>query len=546
MQGNEPQDRRITELRHAQDLSYNQDWEAAYDIAYKWMKVDPNDGLALNIMAYIMLNTEKCAIGYPLLKYLTTIEPENALAWLNMGMACSDLWRYNEAVRSYKKGIKFATDEKEESMLCVNMASLMVDHGEFADAEQYCHRAIELNDDTKKGRANLGFCQLAQRNWDGWANYRECIDSEWRPIIQYNNEPLWDGVSRGTICIYSEQGLGDEISFGQMLIDMQKWCDENESRLIVDVNPRLEALFKRSFPDMEIHGTRGVRQITWDPREIEYSLPMAQLGEYFRRSDDDFPGTPYMVADPDRVLQWKTLFESKFRTPEKIKSCPKCDGVNIGQQNERDVNCQDCHYVWKERKPVIGIAWRGGIWKTAAKYRQLDLEQLLPVLKSVDAHWVSLQYKPSGKEIEHFRENHPDIDIVEYPFGTLSNDYDDTVAMIAAMDRVVCMQTTVVHVAGSLGVPCWAFVPQSSQWRYGQGQEDFPWADSVRIIRQTEKGQWADVMEKTGEELADITGLPKPATADARKQKDQLRDSRRKVRRNRGANDRLNGSRPSA
>jgi hypothetical protein len=498
---------RDKELKIARDHSGKQEWEQSYDIAYKWLKTDPTDADALNIIAHIMLNTEKVAIAYPMLKYLLSIEPTNPIGLLNMGMASSDLWRYNEAIRAYKKGIQFAKNAEQESMLCVNMASVMVDHGEFEDAEPYCHRAIELNPETTKGKANLGFCQLAQRNWDGWKNYRYCINSEWRPVIQYNDEPLWDG-EKGVICIYTEQGLGDEISFGQMLPDMKAWCDNNDSRLIVDVNPRLESLFKRTFPDIEVHGTRGVKRITWDPRDIEYSLPIAQLGEYFRTKDEDFNGQPYLVPDPDRLYQWQSLFETK-------------------------------------KKPVIGIAWRGGIFKTAAKYRQLDLEQLLPVLKSVDAHWVSLQYKPSGNEIAAFREEHPEIDLVEYPHCTLSQDYDDTIAMIAALDHVVTMQTTVVHVAGGLGIPCWTFVPKTSQWRYGQGVEDFLWADSVRLIRQTEQGKWSDIMERTGEELANHTGLSRTAADDAPEQKNKLRDSSGGVRRDGRRNDRLNGSQPS-
>lgn len=503
MQSNEPQTVRQKELAIARTHSNDQRWEDAYDIGYKWFKVDPTDADALNIIAHIMLNTDKVAIAYPLLKYLLSIEPTNPLGLLNMGMAASDLWRYNEAVRAYKKGLQFAKTPEQESMLCVNMASVMVDNGEFEDAEPYCHRAIELDPKTIKGKANLGFCQLAQRNWDGWKNYRYCVNSEWRPLIQYNDEPLWDG-EKGKICIYSEQGLGDEISFGQMLPDMKAWCETHDSELVVDVNPRLHALFQRSFPDIEIHGTRGIKQITWDPRDIDYSLPMAQLGEYFRCKDEHFTGVPYLVPDADRLYQWQSLFETKG-------------------------------------KPVIGIAWRGGIFKTAAKYRQLDLEQLLPVLKSVDAHWVSLQYKPADKEIAAFKENHPEIDIVEYAHCTLSNDYDDVVSMIAAMDHVVTMQTTVVHVAGSLGIPCWTFVPKTSQWRYGSSGEDFPWANSVRIIRQTEQGQWADVMEKTGEELANHAGLSEATRSDAREQENKLRDRSGGVRGNGRRNDRLNG-----
>jgi hypothetical protein len=423
-----------------------------------------------------------------------------------MGMAANDLWRYKESLRCYKKGLACAKDDKDKSMLCVNIASLMVDHGRFDEAAPYCRKAIAYRPETVKGKANLGFCQLANRDWaEGWRNYRYCLGSEWRKITEYNNEPLWTGTEKGKICIYGEQGLGDEISFAQMLPDMKKWCDENESSLVVDVNPRLEALIQRSFPDIEVYGTRGVKQITWDPRDIDYSLPIAQIGEYFRCKDEQFTGEPYLKADPDRVLQWKSLFEAK-------------------------------------KKPVIGIGWRGGIWKTAAKFRQLDLETLLPVLKSVDAHFVSLQYKKAGNEIAEFKKKHPEIDIVEYTHGTLTNDYDDTVAMIAAMDMVITMQTTTVHVAGGLGVPCWVFVPKTSQWRYGQEGEDFPWAKSVRILRQTKEFYWDDVMEKTGEELANFPGISGPAKGNARKQKNKLRNGGGKVRRNRKSNDRRNGS----
>ena len=514
MQSDQPQDAPLNihkaELHRAQDLCDAQDWEGAYDLAYKWLKVDPNDPYALNIMAYIMLNTEKVSIAYPLLRHLTTIAPDMWVGWLNMGMAANDLWRYKESLRAYKKALRYAPDDHSKSSVCVNIASLMVDHGLFKEAAEFCRKAIALRPDTKKGKANLGFCQLANRDWaEGWKNYRYCVGQNGRFLTQYNDEPLWEGHEKGVICVYGEQGLGDEISFGQMLPDMKKWCDENDSRLIVDVNPRLESLFKRSFPDIEVHGTRGQTRITWDPRDITHSLPIAQLGEYFRCKDEQFTGKPYLKADPDRVKMWKALFKSK-------------------------------------KKPIIGIGWQGGIWKTAAKYRQLSLEQLLPVLRSVDAHFVSLQYKPSGSQIKEFKKAHPEIDIVEYPHGTLSNDYDDTVAMIAAMDMIVTMQTTTVHVAGGLGVPAWVFVPRTSQWRYGQEGEDFPWAKSVRIIRQSKDGVWDDVMEKTGEELANYSRVSGTAKKAARKQKNKLRHNRRKVRGNGRADDRPHGDRHPA
>ena len=458
------------DLKQAQDLvdSGNQEGlDQAYLIAKRYLSENPEDAVFLTVMTAVMLNAHKPEIGYYLAEKTAQLQPHQAGPWLNLGMACNDLWLTKKAERYYKKGLKYSITDEQRSMFHVNIGSVMIDTGRFKEAEPHCKKAIEYADKggfkTEKGVANLGFCQLAQRNWkEGWANYRECLGSEWRPVTQYMEEPLWDGTEGKQVILYQEQGLGDIISFASMLPDAAK-----NNKIILDVEPRLGPLFERSFPDIKVYGTFGQPSPRWrvEDANADYSLPMGQIGEFYRTHDKAFPGTPYLKADPDRVLQWKSLFESKA-------------------------------------KPVIGIAWRGGIPKTGAKFRQWNLEQLLPILQSVDAHWVSLQYKPAGKEIAEFKEKYPHIDLVEYKHGTLTKDYDDTVALIAALDQVVCMQTAVAHVAGALGIPAWVHVPQNSQWRYGSEGEDFPWAKSVRIIRQKTRGEWGDVIKNTAEELS--------------------------------------------
>lgn len=494
---------RLQQIFHAQKLNDTGQYEEAYEICYHWLRMDPEDPAALCLLVSILCNTDKVAVAYPIAKRLTQIAPEAAVAWLNFGRCAGDLWRYKEAERAYKRALDLSKDDKTRSSICVNISCMLVDHGKFKKAEKWARKAIVLNPDSTKGKANLGFCQLAQRDWaEGWKNYRYAIGENGRYYAQYNNEPIWDG-EKGTIVVYGEQGLGDEISFSQMLPDMQKWCDENDSRLIVDVNHRLLDLFKRSYPNIEIYGSRGQKYCDFDATLADYSISMGQLGQYFRNKEEDFNRGQFITPDPDRVAMWK-------------------------------------HHFSKINKPIIGIGWQGGTWKTATKFRQLSLEQLLPVLKSVDAHWVSLQYKPAGKQIEAFKKEHPEIDIVEYKHATLSSDFDDTVAMMAALDMIVSMQTTVIHVAGALNLPAWVFIPSSSQWRYGEEGEDYPWSESVRLIRQKTDGYWDDVMEQTGEELVNHPRIQEAARADARVDAG-IRNDGRKVRRNRKRNRKHDG-----
>ena len=501
----------MDKLEIARTLAEEGDYERASAIAYKELKSNPNDYKWLTVMCYIMLATEKAAIGYQLARRVADLAPKEAAGWLNLGMAARDLRLDQEAVRHGKKALRLSKNDIQKANIHVNIASSLIDMGEFMEGKTHCEQAIALNPDTVKGYANLGFCQLANREWeDGWRNYRYCLGHEWRPRHQYNEEPEWDGKGTGNIVLYGEQGLGDQISFASIIPDVERWAKENNSRIILDVSNRLTSLFRRSFPDIRCYGTQGKQEVYWDKedRKIDYSLPIGQACQYFRNSDEDFPGVPYLKPDEDRVLQWKALFQEK-------------------------------------KKPVIGLAWSGGIPKTGAKWRRVGLEQLLPVLKSVDAHWVSLQYKDASKELEDFQRSHPEIDIRQYGHATLSNDYDDTVAMVAALDHVVAMHTTIVHVAGGLGVPCWTFVPKNSQWRYGYQGEDFVWASSVRILRQEERGQWKDLFKKTGKELrALFKRVPKGAGKAPRKRK--LRGNGAKVRGTGKQPGRQAGSRQSA
>jgi tetratricopeptide (TPR) repeat protein len=499
-----------SDLKLARELTSHHQHDDAYLLADKWLKEHPNDVQFLTLMGYIMLENDKVAIAYHLFQRCVQLAPHEAGCWLNLGQACNDLWLEKEALRAYKRGFKFAQNPRQQSMLAINMASLLIDTGKFAEAQPYCEQVLKIDPENKKGLANLGFCQLAQRQWkEGWKNYHSCVGHAWRPKTQYNDEPEWDN-QEGAIAVYGEQGIGDVVSGASMVPDMVKWCKDHDSRLILDVNPNLENLFKRSFPEAKVYGTRFSDQVTWDDDDIEpaASLPIMQLGEKFRQSDKDFPGTPYLKPDPDRVTMWKALFKTK-------------------------------------KKPTIGIAWRGGIPKTGAKYRQWDLEQLLPILRSVDAHWVSLQYKPAGKEIAAFKAKHPDIDLVEYPHATLTQDYDDTAALVAALDHCVIMQTAVGHLAGGLGIPCWTFVPKNSQWRYGSDGEDFVWAKSVRIIRQKAKGEWVDIIEKTAGELSALFAGVRKTTGKTSRDRN-LRSRSKTVRANGKQGNRKSGDQPSA
>lgn len=464
--------------KQAADLGEQGKLEHAWKIINKMLIENPLDGRALVTGSYIMRRLGCLPQAYHLARAATHMLPKDSAGWTNLGHAAGEMWLNEESERCYRKAITLARDGEHLKILWLNLSALYIDNGRFAEAEKLTRKILEKEPGHKSALANLGFCQLAQRKWEGWRNYHNTIGSEWRTKIQYGEEPEWDGSPGKTVVLYGDQGLGDEISFASMVPDALGIC----KKLIIDCDARLEGLFRRSFPEAKVYGTRTAKDGKWakEDWQIDASLPLGQIGEFFRLKDEDFPGTPYLVPDPDRVAMWKGLFAQK-------------------------------------RKPVIGIAWTGGIPKTNSRNRRLGLSDFLPVFNAVDAHYVSLQYKDASGEISGFHREHPRVDLKQYAFATLSQDYDDTAALIASLDYVLCIQTAVAHTAGALGTPVSVLLPVATQWRYGESHSTIPWYDCLRVIRQRRDGKWGNEIERAARELSTyFSRVPRAAAEDAR------------------------------
>jgi ADP-heptose:LPS heptosyltransferase len=82
------------------------------------------------------------------------------------------------------------------------------------------------------------------------------------------------------------------------------------------------------------------------------------------------------------------------------------------------------------------------------------------------------------------------------------DDYDETAAMVTALDLVITVQTALLHLSGALGQTAWVMVPYVPEWRYGLQKDSMPWYPSVRLFRQAEAGNWSNVLGEVQQSLA--------------------------------------------
>ena len=79
--------------------------------------------------------------------------------------------------------------------------------------------------------------------------------------------------------------------------------------------------------------------------------------------------------------------------------------------------------------------------------------------------------------------------------GSKMTDFKETAAALMNLDLLICNDTSLAHLAGALGVPCFMIVPYEVNWRWHENHKKCDWYDSVKIFRQKSIGDWDGVFE---------------------------------------------------
>lgn len=392
------------------------------------------------------------------------LNPQYADAWSNLGLVqFSQLGRHAEAEESLRRAL--SARPRFPDALC-NLGMLRHDQGRFDDALKIYDDTLRHDPAMHEARLNRGLLYLARGNFArGWEEYEARKRGSAHFVERYARFPEWDGAPAAdkTLLVYAEQGLGDEIMFASCLPDAVAAV----RHCVIDCSPKLEALFRRSFPSASVHGaSQGGPEPAWLARApaIDCRIAMGSLPRLFRPNVGAFPAhAGYLKADAAKRERWR----------ERLAAL----GAGL----------------------KVGISWRGGTAKTRYNRRSVSLDQLLPVLQVPGVRFVSLQYTDCAEELARLQASHG-IRIAHWQDAI--DDYDETAALVSALDLVISVQTAVVHLSGGLGKPVWVMVPAVPEWRYLVQGAGLPWYPSARLFRQPGTGDWAPVVGQVAAELA--------------------------------------------
>ena len=400
---------------------------------------------------------EQCRFADSLSRYELALEarPGFAPALMNRGAALDRLGCYPEAHASFEAVLQAVGPTPATAFDLMNRANALSGLGRAAEAIAGYDRVLALEPDNATAHCSKALLSLRLADFEtGWREY------EWRWARQggfkeprgHFRQPVWRGeppeALGGPLLIIAEQGFGDVIQFARYV----PLLAERGYDVIFETLPELTALFAEGFDHPRIRVVPRVGT----PLAIEDDAPFAawagvmSLPERFATMVDTIPETiPYLRVGGKKTSHWANL---------------------IGNDNARK----------------LGIVWAGNPKNLNDFARSIPFDLLQP-LWSTGLDFFSLQKGPAAVAAV----GHPALIDLD-PHLT---DFTETAAAILNLDLVIAVDTSVAHLAGALGKPVWLMIPVQPDWRWLEQGKTSAWYPTMRIFRQSRRGEWRDVVE---------------------------------------------------
>jgi len=465
---------------------------------------------AQNGLGIALKNNHQYAEATIAFQQALALRPSYAEAWFNLGNTFQSLTRWPEAIAAYRKALELGPPSPDvlnnlglalwnarefaaaavahEKALALqpnfaevhnNLGNDLLALGRHEDAAAAFERAVGFRPGYREALCNLGNVFVAQNRTDeAIAAYRRAAADTPSPDTDYNEalawllkgdfkqglpkyearwatkssglqrrnyaQPRWQGEElRGrTLLLYSEQGLGDTLQF----IRYVPLVAARGAKIILRVQPPLKNLLG-SLPNVACVQTSQDDLPTFDLHCSLLSLPLV-----FGTELSTIPATvPYLQAPRDKVSLWR----------EKLA------------QGE---------------KPKIGIVCSGNPKHRNDHNRSLPLSAFAPLAALVGSPLYVIQKELNPADTSTLARSSEFIDL-----SRELTQLDDTAAIVANLDLVISVDTSVVHLAGALGKPVWTLLPFAPDWRWMLGKEYSPWYPTMRLFRQPTPGDWVSV-----------------------------------------------------
>ena len=379
------------------------------------------------------------------------LDPDNADNHHNLASVHSKFGRYEVASSCVERALELAPDRVP---FLVTKGAIAGERQQFAEAFAAYDRALAIEPDHALAQWNLALMNLLLGNFAaGWAGREAGLQANLGMVERNFVQPLWLGqesIAGRTILLHANEGIGDAIQFSRYV----PMVAALGARVILEVQQPVHPLLAL-LPGLSHSQPHDVPL-----PEFELHCPLSSLPLAFQTRLETIPPPVSCLASIPKALrdQW----EGWLGPHDRIR---------------------------------VGLVWSGNKTHKKDHNRSTTLQALSSIL-DLEATFVSLQKDPREQDRITLCQRTDIVDAAEH-----LTDFLATAALVSCLDLVITVDTSVAHLAGTLGRPVWIMLPFTPDYRWLLDRDESPWYPTARLFRQTATRDYAPVVERMKREL---------------------------------------------
>lgn len=420
------------------------------------LALTPNDPRLRYAYAEFLRSTGDAVAAVALLEPVLRAHRNSPEAQYQMGLSLGEAGEFADAAEHFRQAIAY---DPGPAAFWANLGMMLKAESRFDEALHAYAEALARSPDDRQIRVNRAVARLhAGRFTEAWQDAAWLLESEHPVLDSARTLPplsVLPDLTGRTVLVVQEEGLGDTLQFLRYLPLLAR----RGARVVVAVPRELTRLMQH---------VSGVAEIPDSDAPVpshDFHCSFNGLPRAFETTLETVPcDVPYLAADPALVAAWS-------------RQLPMTHKLRVG-------------LVWAgQARP-----WLPG-FTGLDRRRSAGLIALAPLGKVAGVQLVSLQKGATAETARPFDM----IDIMHQV-----RDFADTAAIVANLDLVISVDTSVVHLAGAMNKPVFLLDRYDNCWRWLSGRQDSPWYPSMQIFRQQRSGEWAPVIARVAAALSDI------------------------------------------
>ena len=365
----------------------------------------------------------------------------------SVGVSYQKIFNYDKAEISFKKAISL---NAKTDKAYYNLGLLKHKSGFFEKAINYYDQALELKPNDTDILFNKSLCYLENRN------FKEGIKLfKWRlgGVYKDNSSIKLEDIKGKKVLITCDQGLGDTILFSRFL------------KLLLDFKTDVTLVVMVAMVDLMkcIDSRIKIISATDNVMKYDYNFSLGDFINIFKLEETNIPKYKhYINIDKKYIDKWnRKIDKQKFN---------------------------------------VGVIWQGSKNTKIDEGRSIKLEYFKNISKIQNVQLISLQKNEGIEQISDFQKKNS---IMNFDSELDVNvKFLDTAGLMKNLDLVICSDTSIPHLAGSLGVRVWLLVQKYPYWYWRTSKNNKSmWYDSIKIYKQSKLNSWTSVFNKIENDL---------------------------------------------